>query len=298
MAGQIPRQMMQHTAAITSRFCTNFTTWFILPEQGMKDLEILNRGSAFLVSARSKSFHHKYHLITASHVAAPYKWRNLYGDEFLNFISSKSTHHTTEIRHADGFLMAQLECETTSYHHPSRDLAVLHIKDEAEVVPVILKLGLQTLNLVDRPGKGTGLTFHGHEVMADDPFDNSKDEDKRKPFPRSIPGTLMTWTKHQIFSKTEPVLSDGMCGGPVCISDSRDCVGLIEGIIPEQHEVIQARGMAAHIEADVISNFIDMIESGEADDEQYRIVGGEAAFAVGSDQDESKMGVENLMRRV
>ena len=46
-----------------------------------------------------------------------------------------------------------------------------------------------------------------------------------------------------------------MCGGPVCISDSRDCIGLIEGIIPEQHEVIQARGMAAHIEADVISKY-------------------------------------------
>ena len=45
-------------------------------------------------------------------------------------------------------------------------------------------------------------------------------------------------------------------------------------------------------------SFIDMIESGEADDEQCRIVGGEAAFAVGSDQDESKMGIENLMRRV
>jgi hypothetical protein len=151
--------MKQPVGAIMNRLCTNFTTWFILPEQGMKDLEILNRGSAFLVSARSKSFHHKYHLITASHVAAPYKWRNLYADEFLNFISSKSTHHTTELRHTDGFLLAQLECETTSYHHPSRDLAVLHIKDEAEVMPVILQLGLHPLNLVDRPGKGTVSSF-------------------------------------------------------------------------------------------------------------------------------------------
>jgi hypothetical protein len=48
----------------------------------------------------------------------------------------------------------------------------------------------------------------------------------------------------------------------------------------------------------MIVSFIDMIESGEAEDEQYRIQGGEAALAVGSDQDETKMGIENLMIRV
>lgn len=151
MIGKLPAKVNFNT----SRFCTSFTTWFVLPEQGMTDLEILIRGSAFLVKAKSPNFERKFHLITSSHVVAPWKWKNLYKDEFLQFINQKNTLFTAELRHADGSMLTQVECFNRAYHHPERDIAVLHIQEEEVAVKTLLGLGLKLVNLVGRPDKGT-----------------------------------------------------------------------------------------------------------------------------------------------
>lgn len=65
-----------------SNCALSISTWFCLPHHGMKDFEILNRASAFLVSSRSdkgvdlgiENQFRKIHVLTASHVAAPWKW--------------------------------------------------------------------------------------------------------------------------------------------------------------------------------------------------------------------------------
>jgi hypothetical protein len=43
-----------------------------------------------------------------------------------------------------------------------------------------------------------------------------------------------------------------MCGGPVCLGDSDNAIGCIEGIIDEDHEIKELRGMTSHIETDLI----------------------------------------------
>lgn len=141
-------------AQAMKRFCTSFSSWFVVPEQGMKDLDILNRGSAFLIPSKSEKFPHKYHVLTASHIVSPWRWPKLYGDDFLRFINEKNTHYTIEFRHDDGSLMTQLECLPRSYHHPSRDLAVLHLEDEKGVDDFATQIGLQILQLTPRPGRG------------------------------------------------------------------------------------------------------------------------------------------------
>ena len=120
----------------------------------MKDLDILNRGSAFIVPSKSENFPHKYHILTASHIVAPWRWPKLYGDDFLKFITEKNTHYTMELRHGDGTMMTQIDCKPRSFHHPKRDLAVLHLDDETEMINFIENLGVQVLNLTPRPGRG------------------------------------------------------------------------------------------------------------------------------------------------
>lgn len=78
--------------------------------------------------------------------------------------------------------------------------------------------------------------------------------DDRKVIPRLSKGGVIGKTSHQIFAKTNPVLVDGMCGGPVCIprplGDINRAVvcGLVEGIVPVNHPSELVRSSAVFVE--------------------------------------------------
>ena len=142
-------------ADIGTRLCTAFSCWFVLPSQGMKDFEILNRGSAIVVPSRSPTFPYKYHVVTSSHIAAPWRWPGHYDEEYLKYICEKDTHYTVELRHADGSLMTQVECLPRTFHHPKRDLAILHLEDESNAMKVLDRLGFKPVKLHPRPDRLT-----------------------------------------------------------------------------------------------------------------------------------------------
>jgi hypothetical protein len=186
----------------------------------MKDMEILCRASAFLVKARNKSFHSKYHLLTVGHAVAPWRWPKHYPDEWLQQVNETHTIYTMEMRHADGLFLSQSILDSDVYHHPTRDFSVLHIEDEDSVFETLTAAGLpdavHTLPDLSRgiPEfllEGAKLLFHGHEVTNG--TDNGADD--RRSMPRTVQGTVIGRSKQQIFSKTTPTLVDGMCGGPV-----------------------------------------------------------------------------------
>jgi len=128
----------------------------------MKEFEILSRASAFLVKSRFNgagpaakhkfpqgrlkpiagaagangekgvhTFVPRYHVVTASHVVAPWLWPKYYPDEWLRYVNQSHTHYTLELRNEEGVFVTQSECFPVSYHHRNRDLAVLHLEDEA-----------------------------------------------------------------------------------------------------------------------------------------------------------------------
>lgn len=142
------------SAGLAKRFCVSISTWFIVPEQGMKDLDILNRGSAFIVPARSKDFQHRYHVITASHIVAPWRWNKLYTDEFLSFITEKNTHNTIDLRNPDGSSLTSCNLIPRSFHHPRRDLAVMHLDNELEDIKFLQEHGVLMLDFCPRPDVG------------------------------------------------------------------------------------------------------------------------------------------------
>ncbi len=84
----------------------------------------------------------RFHVVTCSHALAPWKWPKLYPDEFLTCVNEKHTHYTIEIRQENGDYLTQTELAPRVFHHPTRDLAVMHIDLENEALENLFKMGV------------------------------------------------------------------------------------------------------------------------------------------------------------
>lgn len=281
-----------------------FSTWFAIPEEKMVDLEILNRASAIIVPAKSPKFHSKYHIITCSHVAAPWKWPKYYPEEWLSAVNETHTHYTVEIRQDNGIFLTQTELIPNVYHHSTRDLAVLHLENEQTNIESLFNIGLTPMKLFPRElpelDSGYAVEFSGHELIGGNLMDRN-DTDSRIPVPRLISGRVELSTPFQSFCRSRSVLAEGMCGGPIIVDATsvkdnvHDLVyGLVEGIVPVSHENRGIRGLVSYIPSTVIQEFLDSIENGEVE----AVVGGHAARYIGSDQDPEKLNLEKVFRSI
>jgi hypothetical protein len=86
-------------------------------------------------------------VVTSSHVVAPWKWPKYYPDEWLKFVNENYTHYSVELRHPDGMFETQNELAPISYHHPSKDIAVLHLMNEDSTIEVLKQVGYQIIEL-------------------------------------------------------------------------------------------------------------------------------------------------------
>ena len=303
-AGGAPSSMIRAGGRAPRRICLSVSSWFCIPEQGMKDMDILCRSSAFIVPVQNKEiFSEKsFHVVTCSHVVAPWKWPNYYPAEWLQAVNESHTYYTVELRQNDGVFQTQLDLLPRAYHHPNRDLAVLHFEDEKSSLDFLSALSVDALTLDGSEySEQERLFFYGHEVTGPVLEDGT---DMRVPVPYDCEGRFKFSNPRQNFAKTARVLSDGMCGGPMCsagssssgsrgminLSDSFVARGLIEGIIPENYSEESLQGLAAFIGASDIAAFVDAVESGQIEPLQ----GGQSANIVGSDQDPNKMNFDYI----
>ena len=217
--------------------------------------------------------------------------------------------------------MTQTELIPTSIHHTSRDLAVLHLETESSADELFDALGLDVAKLHDVDLKQSEIVeFHGHEVCIPSNFggnfssgsssdgnsngDVGSGADNRHPVPRIVRGTYHGQTTHQMFAKTHPILTYGMCGGPVMTrgvnASAESACGMLEGIIPLEHQNPELRGLASIVGSREIAELLLDVEAG-SDSLTARghvtLLGGEAAQYVGSDQDPDKT-FENLIKTI
>ena len=303
-------RMRAGAAQEQKRICLSLSSWFCVPEQGMQDMDILCRSSAFVLPVHNKEkFKEKsLHVITCSHVVAPWKWPKYYPAEWLQAVNESHTYYTVEVRHSDGVFHTQLDLLPRVYHHPTRDLAVLHFEDEQSSSENLSALNFNGLSLVEdsEHNEQERLFFHGHDVTGPILEDGT---DMRVPIPNHCEGRFSFATPQQTFAKTARLLNDGMCGGPMVIagsssssssrndrirslrmSDNFVARGMLEGIIPEAHPEASLRGQASFISAKEIAGFLDEIEEGKI----MPIQGGKSAEIVGKDQDPKKMSFDYI----
>lgn len=244
----------------------------------MIDHEILCRASAFFIGSKSSKYPNKIHLLTASHVVAPWRFPKYYRDEWLTHVNHNHTSYTLEIRDEDGKISAKAALSPDSFHHSNRDLAVLHLDDEISAMTMLENFGIESQDLLQRQlVEGESLQFHGHDVSTPLLLDAAdvtineqhdlKELDERLPKPLLVYGHFATSTGSQCFAKTKPILTYGMCGGPVfaksntsirgngvmkSFATSSVC-GMLEGIVPLDSANEQYRGLAAIVDSSVIA---------------------------------------------
>ena len=147
------------------KVAVSISTWFRVPEEGMTEFEILCRASAFLVRSKNPKYPAKFHLLTASHVVAPWRFPKYYPDEWLQYVNQNHTQYTLEIRDDHGVMLGTASILGNTLHHCTRDLAVLHLEDEASADQLFATHGIEFQSMSQRElVEGEVLEFHGHDV--------------------------------------------------------------------------------------------------------------------------------------
>lgn len=288
---------MYHAASKTFR-TFSLSTWFWLPEQGMKHFELLSRASVTCVEWRQKrggcggggvpppaaapeaAAVPAFHIITSQHVTHPYAYERYYPLEaypWLPHVREGSVRASLEVRRADGALEDSFSLSRRMFRHPSRDVSAVHIDhDELEEFGAFVARlrgdGIEFTPMAlggSAVPEGSPLSFYGHQLVS--MRDEATGDDDSLLLPTVVRGALLGRTDLQTFARTESTLEWGMCGGPVVAggADGRECVGIVEGIVPEltgseAAAAGEARaaisGCAAYVESAEVASFLRGVE--------------------------------------
>ena len=128
------------------------------------------------------------------------------------------------------------------------------------------KLGVQ-IHYLRNPekiySKGETIFFDGFVVhdpsRPDAAAEDLAEEDTRVTEPYEEVGTLSFHTNDRFFATTSKPLPEGLCGAPALDTDGELC-GVVEGIVPVDHENQNIAGSAAFLPSFVLASFIDYAE--------------------------------------
>ncbi|KAL7548673.1 hypothetical protein ACHAWF_011947 [Thalassiosira exigua] len=181
-------------------------------------------------------------------------------------------------------------------HHPKElDLSVIHLKQEDAALDHLTKLGVKPLHLptmheletstdpVFEPGDR--VLFQGFEVYEANAVDGDKPsgdekrnseakDDERIFYPYSSMGTLIWGSPDRFLARTGAPLPEGLCGGPVVQLPKNAAAnnasakgagpltvrGVVEGIVPANHEDKNLAGLAAFHPSYRLREFVDFAE--------------------------------------
>jgi len=295
--------MSQFAPKSRQRYSLALSTWLCAPSLGMTEFQVMMRSSAFIIKSSLDKEPH-YHVVTASHNVAPWKYPKYYPEEFMRYINEDHVYFTVELRNADsGEMIVAGDLCPYSYHHKDKDLAILHMQVEMESLNKLKPFGFEMLDIEDyQPNDGEELIFHGHEVYDRSAAGLSDEDTIKLSAPRTVKGSLLGRSDYQTFCRTPEVhLWQGMCGGPIVGVRGSIC-GMVEGIVPTDHPSDELRGAVSMIEANDILKFVKDVEEGS--DDVVQLVGGSSSEHVGeesmkTEKDELvKDPMEFLMKRL
>lgn len=121
------------------------------------------------------------HVVTSSHVLAPWLWKNYYPQPWLSIVTQEHVRYSIDVydNNQDNTTrkrepLATFALNPYPIHHPTEiDLAVLHLKQEESALDHMKSLGVQMLYLRDNDvlfDKGDEVLFDGFE-LADEHYE-------------------------------------------------------------------------------------------------------------------------------
>jgi hypothetical protein len=164
--------------------------------------------------------------------------------------------------------LASYELHNTPIHHPEgRDVVFMHLKDEETALNEMKESGVHILyprNPERKFQKGETIYFDGF-VVRDLSYGQGQDatnldkEDLRQFQHYKEVGTLAFHTNDRFFASTPKPLPEGLCGAPALDSEGEVC-GIVEGIVPKDHENKNISGSAAFMPSFVLAAFVEYVE--------------------------------------
>jgi len=147
--------------------------------------------------------------------------------------------NTVELRSPDGSLQSRHPVRSQLHPHPTRDLVVFHLVDEARFAECALEAGIAPCHLqLLEPTAGALLQVHGHRTTTTLTRGGlGPDAELETPMPPLVTqGHFLGRNDAQAFARTEPKCELGMCGAPVELlgdgaSGLRGCIGMVEGVV-------------------------------------------------------------------
>jgi hypothetical protein len=123
----------------------------------------------------------------------------------MEYINESHTYYTVELRSSTGEVFTQYDLKPIIYHHPDRDMAVLHLQNEEKSLTFLRDLNFRVLDTESYlASDDEELVFHGHEVFDGDTnqaFEGEQDSSQPNftlSAPRTMKGVLSGRTKHQV----------------------------------------------------------------------------------------------------
>lgn len=123
------------------------------------------------------------HLVTASHVLAPWKWKNYYPHPWLDIVNQEHVRYSIDVfdNNTDGSAsdsstktepLATFALNPYPIHHPSEDidLAIIHLKQEETTLNHLKSLGVEVLHLRHLDTlfeQGDAVLFDGYELAEE-----------------------------------------------------------------------------------------------------------------------------------
>eukprot|EP01128_Nolandella_sp_AFSM9_P011115 TRINITY_DN7829_c0_g1_i1.p1 TRINITY_DN7829_c0_g1~~TRINITY_DN7829_c0_g1_i1.p1 ORF type:complete len:265 (+),score=52.30 TRINITY_DN7829_c0_g1_i1:81-875(+) len=223
-------------------------SYFCLPEQGMTSFDVLSRGSLSIIKAAPSS-PVKYHLVSAAHIAYPFKFPRLYPTdqphlEWLTFVGEKDTQLKFQVRSESGDISLEIPIASTTRMAPNGlDLIAMQFEDEAAAEASLASHGIslsesaatlhseQLMNPV-APDPSIKLNLVGHDLLK-----NEFGLEVMKPI--TLAGELNFATRQKYFAKTATPSTMGLCGGPA-IDGANRVVGIVEARVESNTRQLEA----------------------------------------------------------
>mmetsp|Transcript_2898 Transcript_2898/g.3404 ORF Transcript_2898/g.3404 Transcript_2898/m.3404 type:complete len:474 (+) Transcript_2898:117-1538(+) len=223
------------------------------------------------------------HVLASSHVLSPWLWKKYYPQPWLDIVTQDHVRYSLGVydNSSEGDMrrepLAVFALNPYPIHHPGEmDLAVVHLKQEETALKHMTNLGIEMLHLTDNDkifDQGDEVFFDGFEIAEehysqmerlDEELQNkrnkeSSEEDTRVFFPYTESGNLIFASTTRFLASTNRPLPEGLCGGPVLDGDNTVC-GIVEGLVPIDHENKKMAGAASFIPYFRLKEFIDYAE--------------------------------------
>ncbi|CUI15490.1 trypsin peptidase, putative [Bodo saltans] len=207
------------------------SSYFLWTVKGATVMPLV-RGSGFMIHSASRTFH-KYHIVTAGHVACPVQFPRVFGDRSPGLRAIGERHISTGLLCPSGAGSSTPVTFPTLF--PQRrfinaDAAILHLKNEDQAFSTISHLGITPVDVDLQPLQfGEELTFCG--VTSTEHSANASDDNVHVEYhsingvSHSEVGTLDYGTV--IAAQADRDIDPTMCGGPVLRKSNGKCVGVI-----------------------------------------------------------------------